>query len=601
MPSEKAKPLPAELARKSRTTAEHPSDDKPKIDQAFGDPQSNLKWAEFNTCHVIRNPVQVKVDFVKPKTLWFYLGKTSTEAKAQYTGDLKKQLNDPSANFLDTVRATYAPVSIIPPRRSLPAAYPAGANIHALNAAGAGAQYRQQVQPRPQPQTQVRYQTPKERPYHGKYAITDPIPPYKRPGYNVDTQALYNQRAFTQKATTQNTPSSLNTQGSYRAPQAQMSPTAPTAPMTAGSSQRPLQDNYSTPSNLVRGIISIFHDLNSNLSLQWSSSSFQPPKQSLQQPSQPQRAKQPQPNQYTKPQPQAPVANMMGGASFPSQKTPSRPSSTKPAQKPNNIRKVFVVPIKSVERPSDPFLEKYPYLREASKLRPATYQSPYDSGGCFTSAYLPNPQAPTNIPQISISEEFLMARSSTEQQKVRNYRLQIRDSSAQRQREEILRQQAKLQNQQRQRQFSQARPVQSYVKTNQSPSVNYQPQHHRPSQQYSAPLHSHNSYAYDLSPPPYLHAQSYLHNSSPLHQSYPTSGLQYQSPQDFQMQMQRESQRNGNGGSFDHFFKGLQNAAAAGHERAGSYGGGSGGQGSPLKTEMGNGGEMLPMMRDVRY
>lgn len=67
------------------------------------------------------------------------------------------------------------------------------------------------------------------------------------------------------------------------------------------------------------------------------------------------------------------------------------------------------------------------------------------------------------------------------------------------------------------------------------------------------------------------------------------------------MQMQRESQRDGSGASFDNFFKGLQNAAAAGHERAGSYGGGSGGQGSPLKTEMGNGGEMLPMMRDVRY
>ena len=200
---------------------------------------------------MIRNPVQVKIDLLKPKILWFYLGKTSTEAKAQYTGDLAKRTNDPSAHFLDSVRATYAPISMQAPRRSLPAAYPAGANIHALNAAGAGAQYRQQTQPKPQPQSQVRYQTPKERPYHGKYAITDPVQQYKRPAYNVDPQSLYNQRAFTQSATIPSTPNPINTQGLYRAPQAQMSPLAPVAPMTAGSVARTSQVNRSTSTNLV--------------------------------------------------------------------------------------------------------------------------------------------------------------------------------------------------------------------------------------------------------------------------------------------------------------------------------------------------------------
>ena len=290
----------------------------------------------------------------------------------------------------------------------------------------------------------------------------------------------------------------------------------------------------------------------------------------------------------------------MGAASLTSQKPPSRPPSNKPTWKPEIVRKALTVPIKSVERPPDLFLGKYPYLREAHKLRPATYQSPYEQGGGFSLSYLPNPQAPTTTSGSSISEDFLMARSSSEQDKVKDHQYQFREFSAQRQRDDMLRQQERLQNQQRQRQYSQAQPIQPFASSHQSNSAPNSSHSYRLSQQFSAPLQNDNSYAYDLSPPPYLHAQSYLHNSTPLQQPYPTSGLQHQSSQDFQMQMQRESQRDGNGSSFDQFFKGLQNAAAVGHEQAGSYGGG-GGQSSPLQTGMGNGGEMLPMMRDVRY
>ena len=72
------------------------------------------------------------------------------------------------------------------------------------------------------------------------------------------------------------------------------------------------------------------------------------------------------------------------------------------------------------------------------------------------------------------------------------------------------------------------------------------------------------------------------------------------------MQMQREAQQHewtrAQQGGFDHFFRGLQSAAANGHERhidGGRISGGSGTmQGSPLKYEMGGGGEMLPMMGD---
>ena len=246
VPSENAKPLPPELARKSRTTAEDPLDDKPRADQPFCDPQSRFIWSEFNTCHRIRNPAQVKVDFSKPKTVWFYLGKNSTEAKAQYTGDLAKPIHDPNANFLDTVRPAPPAISIPPQRRSFPASYPTGVNIHALNAARANAQYQQpKVQPKPQIQPQLKPQVPRDRPYNGKYAITEPLPrPRTNTGYSVDSQALYNQRAFTQNATAQSNQRYQGTQG-YGAPPAQMSPPAPMAPMMGSSQQRLQSASYS--------------------------------------------------------------------------------------------------------------------------------------------------------------------------------------------------------------------------------------------------------------------------------------------------------------------------------------------------------------------
>ena len=243
VPSQNAKPLPPELARKSRTTAEDPKDDQPRADQPFCDPQSKFIWSEFNTCHRIKNPAQVKIDFSKPKTVWFYLGKYSTEAKAQYTGDLSKSTHDPTSNFLESVKPVLPAVALAPQRRSFPASYPTGVNIHALNAARANAQYQQpKVQPKPSIQPQLKPQVSQDRPYHGKYAITEPLPkPKANTGYSVDSQALYNQRTFTQNATTQPT---QRYQG-YGNATAHISPPAPVAPMRTPSQQRPEPASYS--------------------------------------------------------------------------------------------------------------------------------------------------------------------------------------------------------------------------------------------------------------------------------------------------------------------------------------------------------------------
>lgn len=246
MPSENAKPLPAELARKSRTTAEHPANnDDPKPNDPFGDPDSNFRWEEFDSCKAFRNPAQVKIEIDKPGKLWYYIGKSSTEAKAHYTADIAIQQNDPTANFLESVRiASVAAAAAKPPtqRVSYPASYPSGINHqNALNAPRPGANVHVPQSKAPTAQ----YRKPaaaKERPYHGKYAITDSIAAqYKpRPGVNVDAQALYNQRAF-QNAASSQLPQQYHSHQSpgYRPPQASMGTAAPTAPMLSGQQQAP--------------------------------------------------------------------------------------------------------------------------------------------------------------------------------------------------------------------------------------------------------------------------------------------------------------------------------------------------------------------------
>ena len=250
MPSENAKPLPAELARKSRTTAEDPANnDDPKPNDPFADPDSNLRWEEFNSCKTFRNPAQVRIDIDKPKKLWYYLGKPSTEAKARYTADLAIQQNDPTASFLESVRiASVAAAAARPPaqRLSYPASYPSSSNH--TNALGVPRPSANAPVPQSKaPITQcTRPAGTKERPYHGKYAITDSIAAqYKpKPGVNVDSQSLYNQRAFQNLQLPQQYRSPQIP--GYRAPQTLIGAPAPTAPMTSGQSQVP-QDARSRP------------------------------------------------------------------------------------------------------------------------------------------------------------------------------------------------------------------------------------------------------------------------------------------------------------------------------------------------------------------
>lgn len=220
VPSENAKPLPAHLASKSRTTAENPAKNEPKADEPFGDPQSKFVWSEFNTCKPFRNPNQVNVDIIeKRKQLWFYLGRTSTEARAQYTENPAVTRNNPEANFLESVRAATTAIALsFHQRRSYPASYSAGASMHAASFIRAKSNFHHPINP-PKPQA------PKERPYNGKYAILDPAPYIYKPkaGNTIDPEALRNQRAF-QQSLVHSLPQFPNPTG-FRAPSASMNNT----------------------------------------------------------------------------------------------------------------------------------------------------------------------------------------------------------------------------------------------------------------------------------------------------------------------------------------------------------------------------------------
>ena len=141
-PSRNAKPLPHHMNNKRSINLNHRHETNPAIDEPFADPAAPQRWAEFNHATEIRNSSQAKVDFNKSNQLWFYLGDISTEAKAKFTENRSLKRHNAASVFLDTVKPALPPVPLSMKRKSFPASYPSGANIHALN--GAMATQRQQ-------------------------------------------------------------------------------------------------------------------------------------------------------------------------------------------------------------------------------------------------------------------------------------------------------------------------------------------------------------------------------------------------------------------------------------------------------------------------
>ncbi|KAI0008948.1 hypothetical protein F4779DRAFT_409461 [Xylariaceae sp. FL0662B] len=113
--SPNAIPMPTSRKAKDRINAtKRQSEELPRADAPFVD---GFTWAEFNT-YGCTNTAQAKVDFSKENQVWYYLGKTSTEARAQYTEDPKKARHNARSNFLDTIPRP-APPPTAQPRKQV--------------------------------------------------------------------------------------------------------------------------------------------------------------------------------------------------------------------------------------------------------------------------------------------------------------------------------------------------------------------------------------------------------------------------------------------------------------------------------------------------
>ncbi|EON96042.1 hypothetical protein UCRPA7_8452 [Phaeoacremonium minimum UCRPA7] len=87
--SANALPMPLTKKAKDKLNAKRQVDDVPRADDIFVD---GFTWAEFHTCGAeeCENKAQVNVKMSNTDQVWHYLGKTSTESKAQYTEDPSK-------------------------------------------------------------------------------------------------------------------------------------------------------------------------------------------------------------------------------------------------------------------------------------------------------------------------------------------------------------------------------------------------------------------------------------------------------------------------------------------------------------------------------
>lgn len=164
--------------KQSLNTSARQADDNPRAEDPFVEGHT---WAEFKNENIPRNAAQVKVNFAKENQIWHYLGRHSTEAKAQFTEDLANPRHNPKGNFLDTLPRPAPP----PPRQSYAASYPSHTSPHASTVSRVPSKLSQ-------PPSSTSPAKP-EKPYVYKPRNTGDT-------YRVDQQAYHSQQNFLQRS-----------------------------------------------------------------------------------------------------------------------------------------------------------------------------------------------------------------------------------------------------------------------------------------------------------------------------------------------------------------------------------------------------------------
>lgn len=174
-PSRNAIPMPKD---NKFHTNKRQTDDLPRENDKFGD--TGFIWKEFQLYDLPKNSAQVPVDFSKQDQFWYYMGKKSTEAKAQFTEDIvNKPRFNPKGHFLETLPKPAYPMAISTPRQSYPASHP---NQNTLNT----------IRIRPQQQPISASANRSDKPYNYKPRIPA--------GIAVDPQSLQQQRVHLSNA-----------------------------------------------------------------------------------------------------------------------------------------------------------------------------------------------------------------------------------------------------------------------------------------------------------------------------------------------------------------------------------------------------------------
>lgn len=328
-PSAKAIPMPKSFKDKeSLNTSKRQADDLPRADDPFVE---GCTWAEFKCEKIQRNPAQVKVNFGKENQIWFYLGKNSTEAKAQFTEDPANPRHNPKGHFLDTIPKPAPAV----PRQSYSATYPSNLNPNASSISKAAP-----IRP-PQP---VPNSVRPEKPYVYKPRNSGEM-------YSIDPKAYSDQQKFLQRSAP--APYAFGTDPRYR----QADPPRPSGQYTAsnppaGSMNQGVRP--SPPMATARAAPSLAT-------------------------SRPQAAG---------PRPATTIAPPRPGLSMPASYPSYRPPQP-PAARPMNP--FGSRPPSSSTRPN-PFA-KYSYLQKEHNRSPLEYKSPYRPGGGFMNGYQGSLQA----------------------------------------------------------------------------------------------------------------------------------------------------------------------------------------------------------------
>ncbi|KAF2660831.1 hypothetical protein K491DRAFT_725165 [Lophiostoma macrostomum CBS 122681] len=382
-PSVNAKPLPEHLQQNDSSLAiTNRTDGVPEMGDPFQDPNSEQKWAEFNTAAEVTHKI-AKVDLAKPDRLWHYLGKTSTEARPQYTEDPTKPKHNMKSNFLETVKPAPIP---IPPMigRSYPASYP-------IKPAPVSIPPRTPLQP---------YIQPADKPYAYKprteQAYRAPVSNYspdtrKNPNSPVAHQpnVVYNHRATPQygyspysngyhqhRVPVTNT----HTFHHYTPPQqppattaaSNWKPASTSGPLLEGidryaqsGQSLPAYPYYQAPPNVPRQIPPFPH-------------AQSPGQRPLYSPSAATTAPPPQVQDLARNMAPPIMSNPAGPSKSPKYAS-ATPSSVYTAQTPL-LQSEYLA-----------YVTKYPYLKNAFLRRAQTYISPYSPNGGFTSEWMPKP------------------------------------------------------------------------------------------------------------------------------------------------------------------------------------------------------------------